>query len=49
MMPFSISPSVNLTLKIVADLTTSKSGTIILKESANTGTVNCARETADFA
>lgn len=37
------------TLKIVADLITSKSGTIILKEAANTYAANCGRETADFA
>lgn len=37
------------TLKIVADLITSKSATVILKEAANTYTAHCGRETADFA
>jgi len=56
----SISPSINFTtvqtstvdilhLQIVADLITSKTGTIILKEAANTCAAKCGRETANFA
>lgn len=38
-----------LQLQIVADLTTSKTGTIILKEAANTYAARCGRGTANFA
>lgn len=38
-----------LHLQRVADLTTSKTGTIILKEAANIYTARCRRETVNFA
>lgn len=46
---YNCSDSGYSTLKIVADLITSKSGPIILKEAANTYTVNSGREAANFA